>query len=279
MGERNKLAVIGDPIGHSLSPLLHNTMARELNLPYDYTARQVTVEQLPDWVQTVRREGWSGFNATMPHKLHLLDLVDEKTEEAVYFGAINTVRNDKGHLIGHNTDGDGFANMLAEHGLTFRNAHVAVLGAGGAAGAIIRKAVRDGAAAVTVCNRTVEKARSLCREHPDVLRAAALDTPLPGDTDLLINTIPVGGNVGGEVLVNLRRDCAVIDILYAPPKTPLLLAAEERGMLAVNGLGMLIHQAILAFAFFTGASFDQPEMARILYKTTCNLTKSGVVSS
>ena len=279
MGERNKLAVIGDPIGHSLSPLLHNTMARELNLPYDYTARQVTVEQLPDWVQTVRREDWSGFNATMPHKLHLLDLVDEKTEEAVYFGAINTVRNDKGRLIGHNTDGDGFANMLAEHGLTFRNAHVAVLGAGGAAGAIIRKAVRDGAAVVTVCNRTVEKARSLCMEHPDVLHAATLDVPLPEDTNLLINTIPVGGNVSGEVLTNLRRDCAVIDILYAPPKTPLLLAAEERGMLAVNGLGMLIHQAILAFAFFTGASFDQPEMARILYKTTCNLTKSGVVSS
>lgn len=279
MGERNKLAVIGDPIGHSLSPLLHNTMARELNLPYDYTARQVTVEQLPDWVQTVRREDWSGFNATMPHKLHLLDLVDEKTEEAVYFGAINTVRNDKGRLIGHNTDGDGFANMLAEHGLTFRNAHVAVLGAGGAAGAIIRKAVRDGAATVTVCNRTVEKARSLCMEHPDVLHAATLDVPLPEDTNLLINTIPVGGNVSGEVLTNLRRDCAVIDILYAPPKTPLLLAAEERGMLAVNGLGMLIHQAILAFAFFTGASFDQPEMARILYKTTCNLTKSGVVSS
>lgn len=279
MGERNKLAVIGDPIGHSLSPLLHNTMARELNLPYDYTARQVTVEQLPDWIQTVRREDWSGFNATMPHKLHLLDLVDEKTEEAVYFGAINTVRNDKGRLIGHNTDGDGFANMLAEHGLTFRNAHVAVLGAGGAAGAIIRKAVQDGAATVTVCNRTVEKARSLCMEHPDVLHAATLDVPLPEDTNLLINTIPVGGNVSGEVLTNLRRDCAVIDILYAPPKTPLLLAAEERGMLAVNGLGMLIHQAILAFAFFTGASFDQPEMARILYKTTCNLTKSGVVSS
>ena len=279
MGERNKLAVIGDPIGHSLSPLLHNTMARELNLPYDYTARQVTVEQLPDWIQTVRREDWSGFNATMPHKLHLLDLVDEKTEEAVYFGAINTVRNDKGRLIGHNTDGDGFANMLAEHGLTFRNAHVAVLGAGGAAGAIIRKAVQDGAATVTVCNRTVEKARSLCMEYPDVLHAAALDAPLPEDTNLLINTIPVGGNVSGEVLANLRRDCAVIDILYAPPKTPLLLAAEERGMLAVNGLGMLIHQAILAFAFFTGASFDQPEMARILYKTTCNLTKSGVVSS
>ena len=279
MGERNKLAVIGDPIGHSLSPLLHNTMARELNLPYDYTARQVTVEQLPDWIQTVRREDWSGFNATMPHKLHLLDLVDEKTEEAVYFGAINTVRNDKGRLIGHNTDGDGFANMLAEHGLTFRNAHVAVLGAGGAAGAIIRKAVQDGAATVTVCNRTVEKARSLCMEHPDVLHAATLDAPLPEDTNLLINTIPVGGNVSGEVLTNLRRDCAVIDILYAPPKTPLLLAAEERGMLAVNGLGMLIHQAILAFVFFTGASFDQPEMARILYKTTCNLTKSGVVSS
>ena len=273
------LQVIGDPVLHSKSPIIQSTMLDYLGLDIPYTPHLVKKGEVPQYLAFAETHGVTGFNATMPHKLHLLDLVDEKTEEAVYFGAINTVRNDKGRLIGHNTDGDGFANMLAEHGLTFRNARVAVLGAGGAAGAIIRKAVQDGAASVTICNRTVEKARSLCMEHPDVLHAAALDTPLPGDTNLLINTIPVGGNVGGDVLANLRRDCAVIDILYAPPKTPLLLAAEERGMLAANGLGMLIHQAILAFAFFTGASFDQPEMARILYKTTCNLTKSGVVSS
>ena len=270
MGERRKLAVIGDPIGHSLSPLLHNTMARELDLPYDYVARQVTVKQLPAWVETVRAEDWSGFNATMPHKLHLLDLVDEKTAQADYFGAINTVRNDNGRLIGHNTDGDGFARMLAEHGLTFANARVTVLGAGGAAGAIVRKAVQDGASSVTVCNRTVEKAEALCREHPAVLHAAGLEQPLPQDTELLINTIPVGGGVDGRALTGLCRDCAVVDILYAPPRTPLLLAAEERGMVAVNGLGMLIHQAILAFAFFTGASFDGMEMAKKLYEATCN---------
>ena len=112
MGERNKLAVIGDPIGHSLSPLLHNTMARELNLPYDYTARQVTVEQLPDWVQTVRREDWSGFNATMPHKLHLLDLVDEKTEDRLKYSMTVQLVNDDDSLARRKIDKKRLINSL-----------------------------------------------------------------------------------------------------------------------------------------------------------------------
>ena len=96
MAEWRKLAVIGDPIAHSLSPLLHNTMARELNLPYRYTACRIPVEALPDWVARVRREEYAGFNATMPHKLHLLPMMDRLTEQVQYFGAVNTVRNDEG---------------------------------------------------------------------------------------------------------------------------------------------------------------------------------------
>ena len=260
-----RLFVIGDPIAHSLSPLLHNTMARLLGLPYAYAARRVTVEALPAWIREVRREGYAGFNATMPHKLHLMPLVDDLTEQARYFGAVNTVRRDGARLIGHNTDGDGFARMLAEHGWAFAGARVTVLGAGGAAGAIVRKAVQDGAASVTVLNRTVGKAAQLCPGEPTV-HAAGLDAPVPPDTDLLINTIPIQAAPDGSILEGLRRDCAVVDILYAPPKTPLLLAAEARGMPAVNGLGMLIHQAILAFRFFTGAEADDAALARALYR-------------
>lgn len=266
MADAKKLAVIGDPIAHSLSPLLHNTMARELGLPYTYEARRVRVEGLPDWVREVREDGWAGFNATMPHKLHLIPLVDRETAEARYFGAINTVKNENGVLTGHNTDGDGFARMLGEHGLGFRGAHVLLLGAGGAAGAIARKAVRDGAARVTVQNRTVERAEALCAFHPETMEAAPLGARVPPDTDLVVNTIPAGGELDLGFVAALPRDCAVVDILYAPPKTPLLLEAEARGHPAVNGLGMLIHQAILAFAFFTGASFDAAEMAKTLYR-------------
>ncbi len=267
MAETKRLAVIGDPIAHSLSPLLHNTMAQELGLPCSYEARRVTVEGLPDWVAEVRRDGWAGFNATMPHKLHLIPLLDHRTEQAEFFGAVNSVRNEDGVLTGHNTDGDGFARMLQEHGLRFSGRKVTLLGAGGAAGAIARKAVQDGAERVSVLNRSLEKAEALCRVSPATMTAAVLGDPIPEDTELLVNTLPVGSPLDPGIVQQLGRDCAVIDILYAPPKTPLLLAAEERGLLAINGLGMLIHQAILALAFFTGAQIDAEPMAKLLYRT------------
>ena len=265
MAESHRLAVIGDPIAHSLSPLLHNTMARELGLPWTYEACRVTVEELPAWVARVRAGEFDGFNATMPHKLHLIPMMDEMTEQANYFGAVNTVRREKERLIGHNTDGDGFAASLQEHGLGFQNAHVTVLGAGGAAGAIVRKAVLDGAASVTVMNRTVARAEELCRLHPETMTALPLQMPVPQETDILISTIPGGDSALAAKVSDLQKDCAVFDILYAPPKTPLLLAAEDRGLLAVNGLGMLLYQAVLAFSFFTNTKIDLAAMAPVLY--------------
>lgn len=272
MSSLNRLAVIGDPIAHSLSPLLHNAMARELGLPCVYEARRVTVEGLPAWLGEVRNEGWSGFNATMPHKLHLIPLLDSLTEQAKFFGAVNTVRNDRGVLTGHNTDGDGFARMLAEHGFGFSGANVAILGAGGAAGAIARKAVQDGAARITIYNRTLDKAEKLCAVSPSSMSAAALGGPVPGDTDFLINTLPAGSSLDLDFVNGLEPRCAVVDILYAPPRTPLLEAAENRGLFARNGLGMLIHQAILAFEFFTGSVVDPEYMAKLLYREVSDKT-------
>lgn len=266
MDKLNRLAVIGDPISHSLSPLLHNAMARELGLSYVYEARHVTVEGLPAWLNEVRTGGWSGFNATMPHKLHLIPLLDALTAQAEFFGAVNTVKNENGVLTGHNTDGDGFALMLAEHGLGFSEASVAVLGAGGAAGAIARKAVQDGAARVTVYNRSLDRAEKLCAFHPSSMSAAALDSVPPKDTDFLISTLPVGSPLDLNLINGLGPRCTVIDILYAPPKTPLLEAAERRGLFILNGLGMLVYQAVLAFAFFTGVCIDPEPMAKLLYR-------------
>ncbi len=265
-----RLAVIGDPIAHSLSPALHNAMACELGLPYVYEAVRVAADALPDWLARVRAEGWAGFNATMPHKLRLPPLLDGLTPEGEYYGAVNTVKNDGGVLTGHNTDGEGFARALAEHGRTFTGAKVTVLGAGGAAGAIVRRALRDGAARIAVLNRTLEKARTLRALDPEVVTALPLDAPVPPDTELLVNTLPTGTPVDWGFVGRLGGACAVFDILYAPPKTALLAAAEARGLLAVNGLGMLIHQAIPAFSFFTGAPVDEMEMAKLLYREICH---------
>ncbi len=260
-----KLAVIGDPISHSLSPLLHNAMARELNLPYVYEARQVPAGGLPEWLAEVRADGWAGFNATMPHKLDLIARLDRLTEEARYYGAVNSVKNESGVLTGHNTDADGFARMLGEHGFGFAGARVALLGAGGAASAIAKKAAKDGAAKITIFNRTVEKAEALCAVSPGTMTAAKLGAPLPADTDILVSTLPAGSPFDLTLLDALPGDCAVFDALYSPPKTALLEYAGARGRLAVNGLGMLVHQAILAFSFFTGEAVDPGPMAKLLY--------------
>ncbi|MFI3313299.1 MAG: shikimate dehydrogenase [Eubacteriales bacterium] len=260
-----KLAVIGHPISHSLSPLLHNVMLQQMGFDGVYTAENVVVENLPYWVEKVRNENILGFNATMPHKEHLIPLLDELTEEARFYGAVNTVRNDNGRLIGHNTDGDGFYAMLTKHSLTFCDKHVIILGAGGSSGAIFKKAIAAGAKEVYVLNRTLSRAEDLCRGIPNAT-ALELSAPLNPNADLLINTLPLGAGIVPNRLDGLKKSCAVIDILYAPPKTELLLAAEARGMVAINGLGMLIHQAILAFGFFYSVVPNAMEMADILYK-------------
>lgn len=266
MTEIKKLAVIGDPITHSLSPLLQNTMAQTLGLPYIYDAQRVCGGELPQWLHRVREEGYVGFNATMPHKLDLLDLLDNVTQQGLYFGAVNTVRNDNGVLTGTNTDGAGFAQSLSDHGLGFHGRTVAILGAGGSAGAIAKQAVLDGAARISIYNRTVVKAEALCAMDPVRMRALPLEAEISPDTELLINTIPVGNNLDVSFVKKLSKWCAVFDILYAPPKTPLLLAAEDRGLMAVNGLGMLLHQAIESFSFFTGVPVAHGEMAAILFE-------------
>lgn len=270
MIERKRLAVIGDPIAHSLSPLLHNTLAQTLALPYVYDMQRVPLEALPQWLLRVREENISGFNATMPHKIHLMPLLDELTEDAHYYGAVNTVRNDGGRLIGHNTDAEGFVRMMREHGTAFSGAIVTILGAGGAANAIVRRAVRDGAAHITVMNRTLQNAQRLCELRPAAMRACSLSSEIPSDTEILINTLPIGNFIDEDSVYKLSNNCKVFDILYAPPKTPLLQSAERRGLLAVNGLGMLIHQAILAFSFFTGETVDERALAKKLYAVVEN---------
>ena len=265
MGESRKLAVIGDPISHSLSPLLHNTMARELNCAYEYEAQRVTPQGLSHWIQRVKSKEFYGFNATMPHKIHVLPYLHQLTPEAAMLGAVNTVKNMDGILIGHNTDGDGFYNMLLEHGLDFKDRKIAILGAGGSAVAIGKTGALLGARKITMHNRTLKKAVDICGET-SCMEAKTLLDDVDGDTDILINTIPVGSYDEMAVLKTMKKSCTVVDILYNPSVTPLMEAAKNRGMETYNGMGMLIHQGILAFRFFTGAEFETKKMAEILYQ-------------
>ena len=157
-----RLCVIGDPVEHSKSPLIQNAMIAKLGIPYHYTKRLVHQGDTQEWLDTARREGFAGFNATMPHKVALVPLMDELGEDARLYGAVNTVCIRGKRCIGHNTDGMGFYQALTDLGVEVPGRRITLLGAGGAAKAVALKLVQQGAGPITVCNRTPQKAEALC---------------------------------------------------------------------------------------------------------------------
>ena len=264
--EQKKLCVIGDPVEHSLSPVIHNTILRHAGLPYEYGRVQVKAGDTEAFLRRAVREGYAGFNATMPHKTALVKLADELDADAKLYRAVNTVVLREGEIRGYNTDGRGFLQMLAESGISPQGGTVLVLGAGGAARAIVLKLAQSGAARIFVCNRTLSRAEALAEEFPAQITACPFDQQTLSDcalfSDLLINTTPMGMTAVADqfdslaFLEQLPGGVPVCDILYSPPETPLLCRAKELGHPTMNGLGMLIYQAIFALEEFTGTEID-----------------------
>lgn len=264
-----KLCVIGDPVLHSKSPLIQNTMIRALGLDYEYLCQSVKREELPTWLERVRAEGWAGFNATMPHKEALVPHMDALDEDARLYGAVNTVCNIDGKLYGFNTDGGGFARALEGAGIPIRGTRFVLLGAGGAAKAVTLKLVQQGAKQVVVCNRTLDKAAALAAHAPDIMSTSGFSaeelSAAAAGCDVLINCTNLGmaGSPGFEnldFLDALPAGVPVCDLIYHPLETALLKRARESGHPAMNGLPLLIHQAILALEHFTGAKIDAAAM-------------------
>ena len=270
-----KLCVIGDPVLHSRSPLIQNTMIKALGLDYVYLCQPVAPERLEDFLHAAALLGYKGFNATMPHKQALLPQMDVLDGDAARFGAVNTVCIRDGKYYGYNTDGAGFIRALADEGITPSGLRVTLLGAGGAAKAVALKLACEGAGRVTICNRTIEKAQALCGEEPGgVLFPAGFDGEAlrraAEGSDLLVNCTSLGmeGTAGQfecfSFLDALPPHAAVCDLIYSPPKTALLCAAEARGHSIMNGLGLLLHQAILSLEHFTGTEIDPARMKACL---------------
>ena len=268
-----KLCVIGDPVGHSKSPVIHNTMLSALGLDYVYLCQPVPRGRCREWLDCASFAGYAGFNATMPHKEELVGLMDELDEDARLFGAVNTVCLRDGKAWGYNTDGAGFLRTLDDEGISPAGKRVLVLGAGGAAKAVCLKLAQAGAE-VTVCNRTVEKAQAICAHDPGRLRAAGFDPDTlareAAGCRLLVNCTSLGmegtGRQFGDFsfLDALPKDAPVVDLIYAPAETELLRRAREDGHKTVNGFGMLVNQAVLSLEHFTGAEIDAAEMKKLL---------------
>ncbi|MBB5704789.1 shikimate dehydrogenase family protein [Sphingopyxis panaciterrulae] len=248
--------VIGDPIAQSKSPLIHDFWLDALGLVGRYARAHVKPEGLAAYIAERRADpDWRGCNITMPHKQAIMDLVDDPGDIRGTIGAMNTVvRQPDGALIGTNTDAAGFYAPLAE--LDLAGAPVIVVGAGGAARAVLFALARAGVGFVTMIGRSPLKAMGLLATFGLKGGTAALDAPLP-PAALLVNASSLGmtGQPPLDLdLSSLPGEAIVYDLVYSPLRTGLLGAAEARGLDTVDGLDMLIGQAALAFELFFGAA-------------------------
>lgn len=254
-----KAFVIGNPISHSKSPLIHGSWIAQYRLDASYEAIAITPEQLPGFVARVRDGEFVGGNVTIPHKEEVMGLVDEIDPLARKIGAVNTLILSEGRVIGTNTDYLGFlANLDATApGWDGRGGSAVVLGAGGAARAILAGLLDRGIERIELLNRTIERAEALAQEFGPAVHPGALDAfaeRAKGAT-LLVNTSSVGmGGTGfeGLDLAVLEPGAVVTDIVYTPLLTPLLIAARAQGLDIVDGLGMLLHQAVPGFEAWFG---------------------------
>lgn len=247
--------VIGDPIAHSKSPLIHRFWLSALGIAGDYRATHVRPDALAGYFENRRSDpAWRGCNITIPHKEAALAHVADPGGVRGSIGAINTVfHHESGVLAGTNTDAAGFWSPISALDLTGKS--VAVVGAGGAARAVLFALSRVGVGPVTILNRTPLKAAGLLASFGLKGNVAALDAPLP-PAALLVNASSLGmtGQPPLDLdLSPLADDAVVYDLVYAPLQTGLLQAAEDRGLETVDGLEMLIGQAALAFELFFDA--------------------------
>jgi shikimate dehydrogenase len=248
--------VIGDPIAQSKSPLIHRFWLEKLGLEGDYQRRHVPPDGLAGYLATAREDtDWRGCNVTIPHKIAMMDLVDDPGGLRASIGAMNTIfRGDSGALVGTNTDAAGFVAPIADVDLAGRS--VAVIGSGGAARAILFALAQVGAGPVTLLARSALKGAALLSHFGLKGAVRPLATPLPAAA-LLVNASPLGmaGQPPHDIdLAPLPDDAIVYDIVYAPLETRLLASAEARGLETVDGLDMLVGQAALAFEIFFHAA-------------------------
>lgn len=259
----NHAYLLAYPAGHSLSPVLHNAAFGQLGLNAWYEALEVSPKGLPDAVARLRNRGTLGANVTIPHKQAVMPLLDRLSEAAQAIGAVNTIVNERGTLTGHNTDTSGFLRALLEADIQPRGKRALLLGAGGAARAVVYALFHQGVAELYVYNRTFEKGVALAESFAELGRAEVLEwEALPErvrGTDLLVNTTSVGMARGGrDPGVSplpervLPYGGVVVDLVYRPARTKLLKDAEAAGLKTQNGLPMLVYQGAEAFRLWTG---------------------------
>ena len=260
------LGIVGHPLGHSLSPEIHEAALQAVRLPGVYLPFDLAEASLEPLLAAADRLQLRGLNVTIPYKEAIAGLMDELDGDAEALEAVNTVVLHEGWAKGHNTDTFGFRTSLRSLGLRLGERRVLVVGAGGAAKAVVHVLLREGAK-VAVANRTPARAEALADAFDDTVEVLAPEeTPRKGPWDLLVNATPAG-TMGMEAVLPvpeavLDRTGFVYDLVYNPPETPLLAAAKRRGVRGTNGLEMLLQQAAQSFELWTGKSAPYEAMRR-----------------
>jgi len=260
-GRTRLAAVIGHPVEHSLSPALHNAGFASLGIDWAYVAFDVVPGGAVAALAGMRALGIGGLSVTMPHKEDVAAAVDVLDPAAAALRSVNTVVALRdGRLAGHSTDGDGFVASLSAEGVSIAGRAVCVLGAGGAARSIVEALARNGAAEIVVVNRSADRAAVAAALAGRVGRTGSLDDVVAAEIVVNATSVGMGTRDCPLPLSSLHGDQVVADIVYHPRRTVLLDVAESAGATTIDGLGMLVHQAALQQALWTGRTPDVAAM-------------------
>ena len=269
-------AVVANPIKHSISPFIHNSAFEATNTNGVYLAWEVDEAELAETVANIRRYQMYGINLSMPYKEQVIPYLDQLSEEACLIGAVNTVVNREGTLIGYNTDGKGFFKSLPSFKISRKR--LVLLGAGGAAKAILAQAILDGVSQISVFVRSssmektrpyLEKIQNATGFRVDLFALEDVQDLQDSITqaDLLVNATSVGMDGSSQPIptsIVLPEKLLVADVIYQPFETPFLKWAKEQGNQSINGLGMLLYQAAEAFELWTGKEMPTDQIWELL---------------
>lgn len=282
-GHTGLLALIGSPVGHSGSPAMYNYSFEKLGLDYAYVAFDIKEDQVKDYIQAMKLLNMKGGNVTMPDKTEAAKYMDELSPAAQIIGAVNTIVNDNGKLVGHITDGEGFVNNLKDHGIDIKGKKITIAGGGGAATAMQVQCALDGAREITIFNkkdaffeRTLQTAEKIKAAVPGIvvnvydIDDIAKMTEEIKDSDIFANATIVGMKPMEDLSVvkdlsALRPGLVVADAVYNPIETKLLKDAKAAGCTCVGGKGMLLWQGVSAFKLFTGQDMPVAEVKEKFY--------------
>lgn len=265
---RKNYAVIGDPIQHSMSPVMHNDLFQFYGLDAEMKKIHIKKDQFESGISKLREMNISGFNVTVPHKQAIIPFLDELDPLSKAIGAVNTVVCEDGKWIGYNTDGEGYVKGLLRLIPDIKQRKTLIIGSGGAARGIYFTLANYGVQQIDICNRTISNAEALKGSCPYPVKTIIMDTELAektlGEYGLIIQTTSIGMSPKIEAspiqMTNLLEGALVSDIIYNPLETKILMDAKAKGAITQNGLDMFIYQGALAFEKWQGIFPDTARM-------------------